>query len=717
MTTFTKLAKTSIAATAALASIAPVVALADGKVFSDVDETSSHYEAIEALASKAIITGYPDGSFGVNDTLQRRHGAVLLYNALKLQAPTNLESILSTYNDVNKDSGYAEQIAAVTEAGIFKGTTGAFDADGDLTREQMATILVLALGLEDTGEDTGINLANVSDSHKQNVNILAQQGITNQLEDYRPHESVTRGQFATFLYLAQQKVVDSVAYADIEEDGYVPTGNAEFNIFASTEFFAANDTNMKYVDTTAFKVYDNKGLFNEDGTLAEAYEENGLSDDLIGTTVTVQVKSAVDEEIGKFDVAIVDGADIKAISGTVLLKGDSEVDFATMGSEFQVDVVEAINYNNEVIGDDASESIGLENLAGLDISSSDNSVFVVTNAGVLTPIKEGTANVVLKWEDKTFEFPVEVKEAPVVDSVSFTNGNTALMTTLFNQVAGGFVVLDQYGQEIANPGDLEIVPVDPADGVEGLTLTLNGNTIEVVASGLSDSVVASYAVQSANGDVLGEFTVDYTEVGETAEYYLMPTSEVSDFVIDYNSESDASINFAMIGIDINGYISEVTDLNNYTVELSGVTEGSEEATLVVAEDGTATLSATPFATETEQEVIVTIKDGNIYLTDGQFSVKNTTPAPAELQSIELANGVDAITISQDTTFDGISGDLVGLDQYGESYDLTTVAAELNTTVNGETIDLQDTATNGDTAQLTVKVNDIVKVFDIVVDKQ
>jgi len=42
----------------------------------------------------------------------------------------------------------------------------------------------------------------VSPTHRESVQILADYGLTDQLEDFRPKAPVTRGQFSSFLYRA-----------------------------------------------------------------------------------------------------------------------------------------------------------------------------------------------------------------------------------------------------------------------------------------------------------------------------------------------------------------------------------------------------------------------------------------------------------------------------------------------------------------------------------
>ncbi|QDP41483.1 phosphodiester glycosidase family protein [Radiobacillus deserti] len=187
-----------------VSTILMAVAKEPGQVYySDLQVMGSHYEGIQWLTERGI-QGYGDGTFGVNKELSRPHAAIMFTRALGLTTPAK-STVEDYFKDVKSTDLYSEFIAAVAKAGIFKGSGGNYNPDQLLTREQMASTLVNAYGLTSTGTNVSINLSNVSASHKQNVQILANLGITNQLKDFRPDEPVSRGQFATFLYLTQQK--------------------------------------------------------------------------------------------------------------------------------------------------------------------------------------------------------------------------------------------------------------------------------------------------------------------------------------------------------------------------------------------------------------------------------------------------------------------------------------------------------------------------------
>ncbi|MGY0691393.1 5'-nucleotidase C-terminal domain-containing protein [Virgibacillus sp. FSP13] len=198
---------TLTAAAAASLAFVPVASAATSDGYTDVAKGDSHYDAIMALTKDEIVKGFEDGSFGQWQNINRQQVAVILYEAFNLTPPEDMDQVLEVYDDVDSDHLYAKQIAAVTKAGIFKGSNGLFAPDEKISREQVASVILLAEDLADyhviDGKD--INLDNVGDSHRERVQILADLGITNQTDDFRPNEDITRGAFATLFYKLMNK--------------------------------------------------------------------------------------------------------------------------------------------------------------------------------------------------------------------------------------------------------------------------------------------------------------------------------------------------------------------------------------------------------------------------------------------------------------------------------------------------------------------------------
>ncbi len=168
--------------------------------FSDLTENSSHYDAIMLLHNEGVINGYPaaDGTrvFQPTAAVSREHAAVMFASLLDLPTP---QSSINYYADISEDYRYATAIQQVTKAGIFNGDASGFNPSDPLTREQMASVLVRAFDLSDNRHPITAYLGNVSSNHKSSVERLFQYNLTNQVDDFRPKEPVTRAQFASFL--------------------------------------------------------------------------------------------------------------------------------------------------------------------------------------------------------------------------------------------------------------------------------------------------------------------------------------------------------------------------------------------------------------------------------------------------------------------------------------------------------------------------------------
>lgn len=177
--------------------------------YSDVSEDNAHYEAIKELTEQGVFKGNEFGEFEPWKDLTRQQMAVVLSKVTDFDKPENIAKTLETYKDINSESRYAEEIATLTEAGVFKGDeNGNFNPYDNITRQQMASVIVLAMDLESINEkkvdeDVDVNLDNVSDSHKKRVQIVANLEITNQVEDFRAYENISRAAVATFVHKAQ----------------------------------------------------------------------------------------------------------------------------------------------------------------------------------------------------------------------------------------------------------------------------------------------------------------------------------------------------------------------------------------------------------------------------------------------------------------------------------------------------------------------------------
>lgn len=209
-----KYSATALASAATFMAIAPFVATAETTIsFVDVNDktvpTKSTQTAIYQLVEMGAIKGYPDGTFKPNKPIIRAQVAKIFTGAFGLSLPENLDWALKDYSDVNPNHEYAEFIAATTVTGVFKGSKGKFDAWSPITRSQMAIVLGRVLKDYNTAENVEVNLSNISGDAKEGVQIIANLGVTTELNDFRPNQLVTRAQFAAFAHRALTVIDES----------------------------------------------------------------------------------------------------------------------------------------------------------------------------------------------------------------------------------------------------------------------------------------------------------------------------------------------------------------------------------------------------------------------------------------------------------------------------------------------------------------------------
>ncbi|MEX0660095.1 MAG: S-layer homology domain-containing protein [Egibacteraceae bacterium] len=167
---------------------------ADIPEFSDI-AGHTHEEAILAVATAGITTGFPDGTFRPQDPVTRGQMAAFLQRALEL--PSGAGG--GQFSDVGGHT-HEEAIAAVAAAEIAAGfPDGTYRPQQPVSRDQMASFLQRALDLPPGGPHPFTDVA--GNPHEPAIAAVAQEGIASGFPDgtYRPRQQVTRGQMAAFL--------------------------------------------------------------------------------------------------------------------------------------------------------------------------------------------------------------------------------------------------------------------------------------------------------------------------------------------------------------------------------------------------------------------------------------------------------------------------------------------------------------------------------------
>jgi hypothetical protein len=150
--------------------------------FSDLKDLDAATKAkFDAMISAGIFEGVAEGTFGLNDKMNRAQFAKVAALIFALDVDKNAKT--SSFTDVTADdpaNGYAlPYIEAVKAAGITDGYgEGIFNPAGEVNKEQLATMLVRGLGMKEDAKATpGVNDATVSDWAKGYVALAIERKL------------------------------------------------------------------------------------------------------------------------------------------------------------------------------------------------------------------------------------------------------------------------------------------------------------------------------------------------------------------------------------------------------------------------------------------------------------------------------------------------------------------------------------------------------------
>ena len=172
-------------------------------IFSDVDHTHYAKQAISYLASKNIVNGLPDGSFGVNNTLTRAELATMLARSAGYNENDSVPFV-----DVASDDWFYTGVAFCYTSGITNGQTPTvFNPYAPITRQELATMLYRYASFKDIAIPTNSNDSFKDESSfalyaTEAINALHSGGIINGFEGniFAPTNNATRAEMAKMLY-------------------------------------------------------------------------------------------------------------------------------------------------------------------------------------------------------------------------------------------------------------------------------------------------------------------------------------------------------------------------------------------------------------------------------------------------------------------------------------------------------------------------------------
>ncbi|MGN4128078.1 S-layer homology domain-containing protein [Lysinibacillus sphaericus] len=177
--------------------------------FKDIKPAYDYFKIVHEMRNQGIINGYPDNTFRPNDVLSRKHAATLVYRAVDGKLPKKFDEI--PFKDLPKDHYYYTDIQTLAQAGLLDAEAGNILPDKQLSRGEMAKILVTAFNLEIPAEydSSDYDLVDmVNNKYQPYVRALYANGVTTGYGDakFEPNQSLSRAHYAVFMYRAMEAI-------------------------------------------------------------------------------------------------------------------------------------------------------------------------------------------------------------------------------------------------------------------------------------------------------------------------------------------------------------------------------------------------------------------------------------------------------------------------------------------------------------------------------
>ncbi len=287
------------------------VKAAEAGIFSDVPTSHWSYPAIKDLAGKNIISGYGNGKFGFGDVATREQVAALIYRALlpNKQGGTfsndsaryvlqDGSTLNNPYRDIRAGSTlFPEEVLTLTKLGIFNGDgNGGFRPKDSVSRAEMAQIIKNAFQVSAKQKHTFNDVPNGFWAEGA-ISAVQSNGIASGTGDgkFEPAKTVTREQYAQFLYNALQYKKPAVAVQDTGDAALLAAFKVEvqkrINAYETNIIlpYKTTNSNTKEVMNTLFNAYKEVASKNEYTNNNRSNVSYGLSGSPGNYTFTLKI--------------------------------------------------------------------------------------------------------------------------------------------------------------------------------------------------------------------------------------------------------------------------------------------------------------------------------------------------------------------------------------------------------------------------------------------
>jgi len=176
----------------------------DTTIFYDLGGSEWAQEPILALYYRGVVNGKGDGVFDPESSVTRAEFVKMIVSALELKEGG---AELTVFDDVTPDDWFYDTVRTATACGIVNGDGAGFNPNANITREDMAVIIVRAAQYAGTPLTDGAgaaftDAAFISGYAAEAVGKMQANGIVNGMEDgsFQPKQNATRAQACKMLY-------------------------------------------------------------------------------------------------------------------------------------------------------------------------------------------------------------------------------------------------------------------------------------------------------------------------------------------------------------------------------------------------------------------------------------------------------------------------------------------------------------------------------------
>ena len=179
--------------------------------FTDVSSDAWYAEYVGALAAEGIVNGKTETEFAPNDAITRAEFVKIIAGIAGAE-PTSSDS---SFSDVNANAWYAPYVAWASENGIVTGSDGKFSPNSQITRQDMAVMIMRYVnqvsgdGLDLVNEPAAFaDEAQISSYASEAVSLMQQAGIISGKgeNNFAPKDSATRAEACKMLYLVMEQI-------------------------------------------------------------------------------------------------------------------------------------------------------------------------------------------------------------------------------------------------------------------------------------------------------------------------------------------------------------------------------------------------------------------------------------------------------------------------------------------------------------------------------